>query len=87
MGILDYQSGAHSSARLERIPDKDEVRGSSPRGPTNPDLRSRQKLAVTRQHAFRLTTRGSGPEPTFKRIRVQDEIAITTALLLTQAWP
>ena len=25
---------AHSSARLERVPDKDEVRGSSPRGPT-----------------------------------------------------
>src|SRR5690606_8140496 len=29
-----HNDRAHSSVRLERIPDKDEVRGSSPRGPT-----------------------------------------------------
>src|SRR5690554_7856001 len=32
------ESRAHSSVRLERIPDKDEVPGSSPGGPTHPQI-------------------------------------------------
>ena len=35
---------AHSSARLERVPDKDEVRGSSPRGPTKSLSTARAEL-------------------------------------------
>ncbi len=56
--ILDYQSGAHSSARLERIPDKDEVRGSSPRGPTakQPSSSSTTRTALL-PSALRFTDR------------------------------
>ena len=34
IAFLEFIHGAYSSAGLERISDKDEVRGSSPRRPT-----------------------------------------------------
>src|ERR1039457_598888 len=50
-------------SRLERVPDKDEARGSSPRNPTLSPLTSQNTLLVGLQARFRAEHHGTGARP------------------------
>ena len=67
LSVTISRSRAHSSARLERIPDKDEVPGSNPGGPTEFGY---AKLLLACHSGFEPRDEGLPEEPTNRKIQV-----------------